>query len=528
VNPNTVPDVSQYRRPRRPLPPPSPQVQARLRAQAQARAQVQARAQAEPAALRGLTAGKVTAIFVAIFAAGVAIRLWRLGISPAWQFDEAIYWRVSENMQHRALTEHSVYGQPFQPFLYQPPMFFEFESRWFDLVGASIYHARLLGVISTAVMQLLLFRLLTRLHGLRVALLAVLPVVFDGWLLYIERVSYIENTLMILVVLGFLLYAWALDTPSWWRFLLAGMALGAAASFKQTGAYVVVAVVFCWLIVRRNHRDHLVLLGGALLVIGAYIGLMIVKYDPPGNPYFIHQSLVQIRRVLGLQQSGGTLTSASGALHLLMQQYKYFVPSLLIAVCALALALRRTWQCYRARSWAPVASNAVLYAWLLTGVVVFGVSSLKFPQYFVLILLPAYCYFWTELARWDLDPWWRTFWPVAAAVIGTMSFLLTVPAFNANSLQAVQAYAAGRIPSSAIVVTEETVGDLINQRWCSVEEATACLGHATYAITWQTYLQSSFTEGDAAFGTLMKGATRVTSFSGAAGTATVWKLRITQ
>jgi hypothetical protein len=200
----------------------------------------------------------------------------------------------------------------------------------------------------------------------------------------------------------------------------------------------------------------------------------------------------------------------------------------LVAGFSLLIALKRTWQCYRARNWEPVHDNALLYAWFVTGVVIFGSSSLKFPQYFVLILLPAYCYFWTELARWELDPWWRTFWPVAAAVIGTMSFLLTVPAFNANSLQEVQAYAADRIPSSAIVVTEETVGDLINQRWCSVEEATACLGHATYAITWQTYLQSSFTEGDAAFGTLMKGATRVTSFSGAAGTATVWKLRITQ
>jgi 4-amino-4-deoxy-L-arabinose transferase-like glycosyltransferase len=492
--------------------------------------QPRARAQAPPAPASrpGLTAGRVTAIFFALFAAGVAIRLWRLGVSPAWQFDESIYFRVSENMQHRALAEHAVYGQPFQPFLYQPPMFFEIESRWFDLVGASIYHARLFGVLCTAVMQVLLFRLLIRLHGLRVALLAVLPVLFDGWLLYIERVSYIENALMILVVFGFLLYARALDAPSLRRFFLAGLALGAAASFKQTGAYVIVAVVFCWLIMRRNHRGHLVLLGGALLVIAAYVALMIVKYDPAGHPWYVHQSLVQIRRVLGLQQSGGTLTSLSGALHLLTQQYKYFLPSAVLGVGAIVLALRRTWQCYRARSWAPVRSNAVLYAWLLTGVVVFGASSLKFPQYFALILLPAYCYLWTEVARWDLDPWWRTFWPVAAAVVGTMSFLLTVPALNVNALAQVQTYAADRVPASAIVVTEETIGDLINQRWCTVENATACLGHATYAITWQTYLQSSFNEGDAAFYKLMKGATAITSFSGAAGTATVWKLRLTQ
>ena len=476
----------------------------------------------------GLTTGRVVAMFVVVLAAGIAIRLWRLGVSPAWQFDEAVYWRVSSNLQHRQLAEHSVYGQPFQPFLYQPPMFFLLESRWFDLVGASIYHARLLGVACTGLMQVLLFRLLIRLHGLQVALLAVIPVIFDGWLLYIERVSYIENALMILVAAAFLLYARALDAPSIWRFFLAGLALGAAASFKQTGAYVVVAVLLCWLILRRQHREHLALLGGALLVIAAYVSLMVVKYDTAGHAWFIDQSLVQVRRVLGLQQSGGTLTSPVSALHLLAQQYRYFVPSLLIAAIGIVIAVRRTWQCYRARSWAPARPNAVLYAWLVTGVVVFGLSSLKFPQYFVLILLPAYCYLWTELAHWDLNLWWKRFWPIAAAIIGTMSFLLTIPAFNVNSLAEVQSYAAERIPASAIVVTEESIGDLINQRWCTVENANPCLGHATYAITWQTYLQSSFTEGDAAFDKLMKGATAVTSFSGAAGTATVWKLRITQ
>ena len=142
------------------------------------------------------------AIFVAVFAAGIAIRLWRLGMSPAWQCDEAVYWRVSANVQHGSLAEHSVYGLPLQPFLYQPPLFFLIEARWFDLVGASIYHARLLGVLCTAGMQVAAVPAAVRLHGPRVALFAVLPVIFDGWLLYIERVSYIENALMILVVPG--------------------------------------------------------------------------------------------------------------------------------------------------------------------------------------------------------------------------------------------------------------------------------------------------------------------------------------
>jgi 4-amino-4-deoxy-L-arabinose transferase-like glycosyltransferase len=469
---------------------------------------------------------RIVSLFVVAFIIGTAIRLWRLGILPAWQWDEAVYWRVSENVQHGVLAEHSVYGLPWEPFLYQPPIYFKVLASWFDLAGASIYSARLFGIGCTAVMQVLLFCLLWRLNGPRIALLSILPIIFDGWLLYIERVSYIENALMVLVVLGFLLYKRALDMPHWRRFLIAGLALGSAASFKQTGAYVVVAVLLCWLIIRREHKGHFVLLGSAILVIASYLWLMVHKYDVPGHPWYIDQSLVQVRRVLGLQKSGGTLTSPGSALHLLTQQYKYFVPSLLIAGCAFVIALRRTWQCYRARSWEPAEPNALPYAWFVTGLVVFGTSSLKFPQYFVLILLPAYCYFWTELAHWDLQDWWQKFWPIAAAIIGICSFLLTVPVFNVNSLEEVQAYAATDIPANAIVVTEQSIGDLIQQRWCTVEKADACVGHATYAITWQTYLQSSFDQGDASFFKLMKGAVSITSFGGAVGTATVWKLKV--
>jgi len=167
----------------------------------------------------------------------------------------------------------------------------------------------------------------------------------------------------------------------------------------------------------------------------------------------------------------------------------------------------------------------MLYSWFVTGVVVFGSSSLKFPQYFVLILLPAYCYLWTEVAHWEIGTRWRTMLPLAASAIGILSFLLTVPVFNVNSLREVQAYAASDIPANAIVVTEQSIGDLINQRWCTVEKADACVGYATYAITWQTYLQSSFNQGDPAFYEIMKGAVPITSFSGAVGTATIWKLR---
>jgi 4-amino-4-deoxy-L-arabinose transferase-like glycosyltransferase len=462
--------------------------------------------------------------FALVLAAGTGLRLWHLGVSPAWQWDEAVYYRVSINVQHGLLSEHSLYHN-YEPFLYQPPFYFLLLSRWFSLVGASIWHARVLGVLLTAAMQALLFRLLWKIHGPTTALFAVIPVIFDGWLMYIERVSYMENALMVLIVTGFLLYQRALEKPSLLRFTLAGAVIGLAGSFKQTGVYILLAVLLCWLVSRRSHRGHLVLAIVALAVMVTYVMVMVRVFDVPHHDWYIGQSTTQVRRVLGLQHSGGTLTSPHGVLHLLAAQYKFFIPSVLLALVSFIMVVRRVLRCYRARSWEPAQDNALLFSWLVTGIVVFGLSSLKFPQYFVLILLPAYCFLWTEVARWDWQRIWRRTAMVAATMTGLGSFLLVVPAFSVNSLAEVQQYAATQIPVDNIVVTEQSIGDLIQQRWCTVEEATNCLHAARYAITWRTYLQSSFKQGDTAFHELMVGAVPVKSFPGAVGTATVWKLR---
>jgi 4-amino-4-deoxy-L-arabinose transferase-like glycosyltransferase len=463
--------------------------------------------------------------FFAVLIVGTGLRLWHLSISPAWQWDESAYYLVSVNVQHGMLSEHSVYGVPWEPFLWQPPFYFLLLSKWFSIVGASIYHARVLGVIATAAMQAVLFRLIWKIHGPAVALFAIVPVIFDGWLLYIERVSYIENVLLLIIVTGLLFYQRALERPSWQRFAVAGATIGFAAIFKHTGAYVLLAVLLCWLTLRRAHKGHLVLLLVAITVIVTYFAVMVWLFDVPGHDWYINQTITQVRRVLAVQQSGGTLSSPGGLLHLLVAQYRFFIPSVLVALAAFATVTRRILQCYRVRNWEPTQENALLFSWLATAIVVFGVSSLKYPQYFAVILIPAYCFIWTEVARWNWRSAWKSTVMAAAVVAGLGSFLLTVPAFGVNTLAQVQQYAATQIPVSGIVVTEESIGDLIQQRWCEVESPAPCLGAATYAITWRTYLYSSFNEGGAAFREIMSGAVRVKSFSNSVGTATVWKLR---
>jgi 4-amino-4-deoxy-L-arabinose transferase-like glycosyltransferase len=467
------------------------------------------------------------AAFAGILAEGAALRFWDLSTKPGWQFDEGVYARVASNvLYHGLISEHVTYGAPWSPDLYQPPYYVIVLARWFALSGgASIGHARVLGVLCSLGTLTVLWRLLTRIHGPGTALFAIIPITFDGWLLYVQRISYMENVLLLLVTWGLLCYQRALDAPSRWRFVSAGALLGSAVAFKYTGSYVIGTVLLSWLIERREHRGHLILLGSVLAVLGSSIVLQIRWFDVAGHDWFIQQTLVQVRRVLALQPSGGTLTSPVKALHLLLEQYKVFVPSLVIAVSAAAMALRRLWRCYRQRAWDPVRGNALLFSWMSAGVVVFGLSSLRFPQYFALILVPAYAFFWTEARQWGWS--WRAVavLNVVACLAGLLSFWGRVGAPDDNVFAQAQRYAARSIPAHAVVVADEAVGDLIAQPYCREQQANPCVGVASYAITWDTYLQTTWQLGDPAFHQMMARAVEVTSWTGFNGTVTVWRLR---
>ena len=85
------------------------------------------------------------------------------------------------------LVEKYPVGLPHQPFLYQPPWYPYLLAAWFRATGASITNARVLGVLLSGCTLVLLWDLIRRQLGPRAALFAILPLTFDGWLLYIER-----------------------------------------------------------------------------------------------------------------------------------------------------------------------------------------------------------------------------------------------------------------------------------------------------------------------------------------------------
>jgi hypothetical protein len=112
-----------------------------------------------------------------------------------------------------------------------------------------------------------------------------------------------------------------------------------------------------------------------------------------------------------------------------------------------------------------------------------------------------------------------------AVVAGLASLYGRVGAHDDNVFAEVQQYAATSIPPNAVVVADEAVGDLITQPYCREEYAEPCVGNASYVITWDTYLQTTWELGDTAYRTMMDGAVPVKTWTGFNGTVTVWKLR---
>jgi glycosyltransferase involved in cell wall biosynthesis/4-amino-4-deoxy-L-arabinose transferase-like glycosyltransferase len=480
------------------------------------------KATAGPDARRALYA----VAFVVVLAVAAALRFWQLATKPDWQFDEAIYWNIAHNLQASGtLNEKITFGSPWTPFLYQPPLYLLALARWFIATGPSIYHARVLGAACSLGSLTLLWRIAWRINGPRAALYMIAPIAFDGWLLFVQRVSYIENVTLLLVVAGMLLYQRAIDSPSWHRFVVAGLVVGLAVCVKYTGLYAIVTILLCWATLRRSHKGHLILLVGAIGVLAAEQIALVLLFDVPGHDWFINQSSTQIGRVLGVGMSRGTLGSPFALLHLLFAQYKVFLPSFAVAVAALVLAVIKLVRCYRQRTAAPLRPQALLYSWAIAGVVVFGFSSLRYQQYFALVLVPLYCVWWTEVWTWRRGPALKVLAATLAVVAGLSSFWLRVGSQSDNVFGQVQQYAATSIPANAVVLADESVGDLIRQPYCQEQAANACLWHATYAITWTTYLQSTFKLGDPAFQFMMEGATKTWSRTGFNGTITVWRLK---
>lgn len=418
------------------------------------------------------------------------LRLWQLASKPNWQVDEVTYFAIARNVElHHLLALPSPYGTSWTPFLWHPPFYFLLLSRWFTLVGAGIYQARLLGVTCALLMLALIVWLVHRLAGARAALVCAPLLATDGWLVYVERCSYIENVLMLIAVGSLLAYERALWTGGTHLYILAGTLAGLSSVFKHTGTYVLLTIFLHFVTTRRTHwRSY--------AVLGACAGAVIVTYAVSMSWFwgqlYDSETVRQVERVLGIASSEGSLTSPLDFLKLMVHQYVIFLPSVVMAVAGMVVAARDLWIASRRRT--ALAGDPLILSWLAAAVIMFGASNIRYPQYFELVLIPAYLYLWMRVSfRWRGSLLVTA--TVAAMAAGVVSFSLRGLSDGGNPFQEAAQYMSVHVPRSALVSAESPLGYDIPQRYCAPYEQSpplaSCVAHTRYVISWVTDLQTA-------------------------------------
>lgn len=421
-----------------------------------------------------------------VVAVGAFVRLWRIGAHPGWEWDEVVYSWIGRNLaQNGQLAFKPDYMATPEMYLYHPPFHFLLLAGWFKIIGSGVTQARLFAVVGAVAAMILIMALLRQQIGNRWALVGVAVIATDMWLIFSERIGWIENSMIPIGLLGLVLYAYAMKRGKDSLYALAGVVVALAASYKYTGIiFAGVIIVHFVLFERKKWRQHLIALGAAFAVIALYVVGSVLAF----GPRFVRATVIQFARSVGQTASNGALTSLSSIVTPLLAQYKIYMSTVILATAAIVLMVVRAIQMIYHRSVESVRSISVLYAWAVTATLFFVALQLKFPHYSMLAFIPLFCYLTAEVSRLPMK--WSIV-RVLLIIVAAGILLANSLAFRArfvdvghdSALHDVQVYAENAMPPSAKVIADESVAAVIPQPVCATWRGKNCVG-ATYIIVY--------------------------------------------
>jgi 4-amino-4-deoxy-L-arabinose transferase-like glycosyltransferase len=438
-----------------------------------------------------------SAAAIAIFALAAALRLWSLRSRPGFDWDEPVYTSVATSLAHgQGLYVKPSYGVVREPYLFHPPFYFFALAGWFKVFGAGIVQARVLSALASLASLGILARLVQRRWGtLALPLLAVLGT--DGWLVFTNRVSWIENVMFVLIAAGMLAYDSGLRRDSYRRFVLGALLLGFAAVFKQVGAYALLAVVIHWWLTKAQpqwHRRFLVMVAG---IAGCYVLVLIVTTQHGGHNAFLDDTWVQLQRIAGQKSARGSINSGAVA-GALLGPYKVFFGTLILSGLSMALVAWRTLQVLRARGSSARITDPLLFSWALAATITFGALKLKMAHYFMMIEIPLLLFLASEAVEWVRRGGERRRARVRLVVLACglivcanlATFDLRFASRHDNALAAVTSYMGQTAPPQALVATEESVGTIIPRPYCKFSQIGLCYDRIRYLIVYRSRTQA--------------------------------------
>ncbi len=417
----------------------------------------------------------IVGLFLAI---ALLVRLYA-AFHTGLEVDEPIYHNAAAlALRYGYPSLRPAYHHPVIPFLYHPPFYLFLLMGWFKLWESISYlTGRMLSVIISLIMLLLLYVFTRQVLGRKVVLIALVLVGSDVWIIFTNQAIYLENSLMLLIILAIWVYWHATHTfpSSRSRYLmwygLAGLLAGCVIIYKQIGGFIVLVVLLNLLLQRKHWLGHAVLCGMMLLVVAGYGLAMHLAF---GTLY--HTALLdQLYRTLGKKAAPGLNDSVLVALQAIWSRYWIFLVTIVVLLGGSAITLLRYLQgMFRRRN----VSQPVIVSWALGGVLFALSISLKSPHYMILWIVPLYLVLAQEIyeaprnrrSRARLHGFSRR--AQALGLLLCVLFLVgDVWGFQArflhthgDSLQQADSYINETLPPTAVVLTQNYIGvDLVPQ-----------------------------------------------------------------
>lgn len=405
-------------------------------------------------------------VFLPILILGIFFRFTYFSTTPL-EVDEGPNFSIAHSIYQVGYpTTKAEWDTPQTPYLFHPPIGYAITAGWFQLTQApSIESARLLNIFASILMLVLAFEFMRHTH-LSSALVALVFLATDAWVVTVGRMNYLENLQILLIIPAIWWYWKASKTGESSHYLLAGVLIGLTIVYKHIGIYLILAVFANWFLVRRNHMQHLYLLISTSVVIGIY---ELAMYQTFGDLFFAQQ-FVQFKRATGGLSARGMNFSPIEALEVIGERYWIYLTTIAALSIGWPLSIWRYLSSLIKKT-NPV--DTVLLSWTVGGLIFAVASRLKSPHYLILWLLPLYLYLAVELVRWAKGK--RAIYiPVLCLIfVGANLFtwnLRFVHHYD-DPLRLSATYINNYLPENAVVVTEPYLGQMIKQPYVDIENA---------------------------------------------------------
>lgn len=401
---------------------------------------------------------------------------WYAALHTGLEVDEPIYHNAAAQLlQYGVPVIRPAYLHPLMPFLYHPPFFFYLLAGWFRLWSNTSYlTGRMFSVVTSCVMLLLLYLMLRRMAGRLAALIVLVFLTSDLWMIFTNQAIYIENSLMILVIATIWVY-WRATTGVFAsrkremvQYALAGMLVGCVIVYKQIGGFIILVVLLNLLLQRKNWLLHILLFGATLLTIALYVLGMNAVF---GSAYDV-ATQDQLLRTLGLKAAPGLNDNILTALQAFLSRYWMFFITFIALLSGFVVTTIRYLQAFFRRR---EIAHPLLVSWALSGMLFSAAISLKSPHYLILWIVPLYILLALELRTFiQARHWFISFPSTKVRLAPVLSLLIAFcllfslgEAFGfqarfinipGDALEQSEIYINTTLPSTAVVLTENYIG----------------------------------------------------------------------